>query len=298
MRRAAEVGEEALRVGGAGAPALLEEGHELLGGAVGRGRLQRAVRRFAYSSPRIQHTDSMYVKRSALRWPVRWRGRAPRAEQSGATRAALVAAARELFAERGYAGVGTEEIVRRARVTRGALYHHFEDKKDLFRAVHEELEAELAQTIGAQLAAGGSTDALELLRTGVRTFLDACTDRARGADRRSWTPPPCSAGANGARSTSATGSAWSSPASRAPWRRATIARAAGQAARPPAARRDGRGGHADRERRGPGRHPPRGGAGAAGAAGGAATGAVDRRSSGPTPAARSCRACRRPAKRS
>ena len=105
-------------------------------------------------------------------------GKGARAEQSGATRATLVAAARELFAERGYAGVGTEEIVRRARVTRGALYHHFEDKKDLFRAVHEELEAELAHTIGAQLAAGDLTSALDLLRTGVRTFLDACTDRA------------------------------------------------------------------------------------------------------------------------
>jgi AcrR family transcriptional regulator len=105
-------------------------------------------------------------------------GKGARAEQSGATRAALVAAARELFAERGYADVGTEEIVRRARVTRGALYHHFEDKKDLFRAVHEELEGELAQTIGAQLAAGDLASALELLRTGVRTFLDACTDRA------------------------------------------------------------------------------------------------------------------------
>jgi AcrR family transcriptional regulator len=86
-------------------------------------------------------------------------------------------AARELFAERGYGGVGTEEIVRRADVTRGALYHHFEDKKDLFRAVHEGLEAELAQTIGAQLAAGDATSTLDLLRTGVRTFLDACTDR-------------------------------------------------------------------------------------------------------------------------
>ena len=89
-----------------------------------------------------------------------------------------MAAARELFAERGYAGVGTEEIVRSARVTRGALYHHFEDKKDLFRAVHEELEAELAQTIGAQLAGGELTTALDLLRTGVHTFLDACTNRA------------------------------------------------------------------------------------------------------------------------
>ena len=105
-------------------------------------------------------------------------GKGARAEQSGATRAKLVAAGRELFSERGYADVGTEEIVRRAQVTRGALYHHFVDKKDLFRAVHEELEGELAQTIGAQLAAGESTGALDLLHTGVRTFLDACTDRA------------------------------------------------------------------------------------------------------------------------
>ena len=104
-------------------------------------------------------------------------GKGARAEQSEATRMALVSAARALFAERGYAGVGTEEIVRRADVTRGALYHHFEDKKDLFRAVHEAVEAELAQTIAGQLAEGGATDALELLRTGVRTFLDACTDR-------------------------------------------------------------------------------------------------------------------------
>ena len=104
-------------------------------------------------------------------------GKGARAEQSEATRMALVSAARALFAERGYAGVGTEEIVRRADVTRGALYHHFEDKKDLFRAVHEAVEAELARTIAGQLAEGGATDALELLRTGVRTFLDACTDR-------------------------------------------------------------------------------------------------------------------------
>src|SRR5215218_6448542 len=78
--------------------------------------------------------------------------RSRKAEQSAATRAALIAAARRLFAERGYAGVGTEEIVRTAGVTRGALYHHFEDKADLFLAVYEEIERELVEQIAAQAA--------------------------------------------------------------------------------------------------------------------------------------------------
>jgi AcrR family transcriptional regulator len=118
----------------------------------------------------------MYVKYSRKVAAVE--GRANRAGQSEATRGELLKVARELFAEHGYAGVGTEEIVQRAKVTRGALYHHFRDKRDLFRAVHEQAEAELAQTIGAQIAASGATDALEALHTGVRTFLDACTDRS------------------------------------------------------------------------------------------------------------------------
>jgi AcrR family transcriptional regulator len=81
-----------------------------------------------------------------------------------------------LFAERPYADVGTEEIVRRARVTRGALYHHFADKRDLFRAVHEQLEAELVDAIARQLADTVSDDPVEALRTGARTYLDACED--------------------------------------------------------------------------------------------------------------------------
>ena len=84
-------------------------------------------------------------------------------------------AARELFSRRPYSEVATEEIVKRARVTRGALYHHFSDKRDLFRAVHSQLEAELVERIGQQLASAGA-DPLDGLRTGVRTFLDACTD--------------------------------------------------------------------------------------------------------------------------
>jgi AcrR family transcriptional regulator len=97
-------------------------------------------------------------------------------ERSTATRARLVKAARALFAERPYADVGTEEIVRRAEVTRGALYHHFADKRDLFRAVHEQLEAELVESIGRQLVESASEDPVEGLRTGVSSYLDACED--------------------------------------------------------------------------------------------------------------------------
>jgi AcrR family transcriptional regulator len=96
--------------------------------------------------------------------------------RGAATRAELLRAARELFAERGYAGVGTEKIVARAGVTRGALYHHFEDKKDLFRAVHEELEQALVAEIGQRIA--GLDDPLEALVIGTRAFLDACTNPA------------------------------------------------------------------------------------------------------------------------
>jgi AcrR family transcriptional regulator len=96
------------------------------------------------------------------------------AERSEATRARLVRAGRALFAKRGYADVGTEEIVRKARVTRGALYHHFADKQDLFRAVHEDLERELSEGIAADIAGAGTADPVEALRVGITSFLDAC----------------------------------------------------------------------------------------------------------------------------
>jgi AcrR family transcriptional regulator len=98
------------------------------------------------------------------------------AERSEATRAALIAAARPLFAERGFAGVGTEEIVRAAGVTRGALYHQFRDKEDLFAAVFELLESELAQRTAAAAGASGTTDPLAELRVGAEAWLDACTE--------------------------------------------------------------------------------------------------------------------------
>ena len=99
-----------------------------------------------------------------------------KAERSEATRAKLVAAGRELFAERGYVGVGTEEIVAAAGVTRGALYHHFADKRDLFRAVHESMEEELVGRIGQALAAVGSDDPMDVLRAAVPAFLDLAAD--------------------------------------------------------------------------------------------------------------------------
>ena len=101
------------------------------------------------------------------------------AARSEATRAKLIRAARGLFARRGYAGVGTEEIVGRARVTRGALYHHFADKRDLFRAVHESLEIEGVERIGAALAGADSEDPVEAMKVAVRAFLDGALDPGR-----------------------------------------------------------------------------------------------------------------------
>src|ERR1700757_1915268 len=88
------------------------------------------------------------------------------AARSAATRAKLVGAARRPFAARGFAAVGTEEIVRAAGVTRGALHHHSRDKEALFAAVYEEVERELAEDRSARalatMAERGPWAALEL----------------------------------------------------------------------------------------------------------------------------------------
>jgi AcrR family transcriptional regulator len=97
-------------------------------------------------------------------------------ERSAATRDALVRAARPLFAEHGFAGVGTEAIVRAAGVTRGAMYHQFADKSELFAAVFEAVEADLTQRIGAAVDGAGLSDPIELMKLGARTWLDACAE--------------------------------------------------------------------------------------------------------------------------
>jgi AcrR family transcriptional regulator len=94
--------------------------------------------------------------------------------QSESTRRELLDAARNLFTERGYAETPLEEVVQRAGVTRGALYHHFKDKEDLFRAVHEQV----AQSVNGRVteALGRAGDPWEALLFGCRAFLDSCLD--------------------------------------------------------------------------------------------------------------------------
>jgi len=98
-------------------------------------------------------------------------------DRSAATRAALVAAARRLFAERGFGGVGTEAIVRAAGVTRGALYHQFADKTALFEAVYEAIEEDLAKGLGERILAAGVDDPIEAMALGADAWLDACREQ-------------------------------------------------------------------------------------------------------------------------
>jgi AcrR family transcriptional regulator len=98
-------------------------------------------------------------------------------DRSAATRAALVSAARPLFAERGFGGVGTETIVQAAGVTRGALYHQFTDKTDLFEAVYEAVEEDLSRRLGERIAASGVSDPIEAMLLGADAWLDACLEQ-------------------------------------------------------------------------------------------------------------------------
>src|ERR1700754_1298438 len=96
-------------------------------------------------------------------------------DRTASTRAALVSAARALFAEHGFAAVGTERIVRAAGVSRGALYHHFTDKTELFAAVLEAVEADILREINATISAT-SKDPIDGMIAGTDAWLDACAE--------------------------------------------------------------------------------------------------------------------------
>ena len=95
-------------------------------------------------------------------------------ERSDATRSALVAAATALFAERGFHGTPAELVVGRAGVTSGALYHHFGDKRALFKSVLDAVERRLAQRVAS--AARTGEDPWQRLELGVAEYLRACAE--------------------------------------------------------------------------------------------------------------------------
>ena len=96
--------------------------------------------------------------------------------QAEATRQLLVSVARELFTEQGYKATSIEEIIKRAGVARGALYHHFSGKDALFRAVYDEVQMEVATRVVATAVA--TQEPWDGVRAGLGAFLDACLEPA------------------------------------------------------------------------------------------------------------------------
>ena len=99
-----------------------------------------------------------------------------RARQAEATRDLLVSVAREMFTEQGFAATSIEDITQRAGAAKGALYHHFSGKHDLFRAVYEAVEAEAVSAVMA--AALAEREPWAGVRAGLSAFLDACLEPA------------------------------------------------------------------------------------------------------------------------
>lgn len=101
----------------------------------------------------------------------------PNAQRSAETRQTLLVAARSLFAEKGFVSTSTPELVKRAGVTRGALYHHFKDKGDVLQAVLEEEARQVAEEI--EKAAPPEVNPLDALRDGSVAYLNAMTTPGR-----------------------------------------------------------------------------------------------------------------------
>jgi len=102
--------------------------------------------------------------------------RRTQADRSASTRAALIEAGRRLFAEHGFAGVGTEAIVAEAQVSRGALYHHYADKTALFDDVFQVVERDAAQRLAESAAGNGDDDARTVMKRALDEWFEACDD--------------------------------------------------------------------------------------------------------------------------
>ncbi len=99
-----------------------------------------------------------------------------REKHAEATRKALLRSARALFARRGYEHTGIDQIAEQAGATRGAVYHHFAGKRELMRAVLDNMLGALAARVAS--AAGEHEDPWERAQAGQRAFLEACAERA------------------------------------------------------------------------------------------------------------------------
>lgn len=99
-----------------------------------------------------------------------------RAEYAEATRSALLETARRLFIEQRYSELSADEITRAARLTRGAVYHHFGGKQGLFEAVFEQVEQELTERLTSAIGEPG--DSWDTTVRALNVFLDECTDVA------------------------------------------------------------------------------------------------------------------------
>ncbi len=122
---------------------------------------------FPYRWYGSMHTLSMEVKTLI--------GKDKREAQGDATRLALVTAARGLFGERGYAATSIEEVAARAGVTKGAVYHHFGGKANLFQEVYEEVMREVSDQVVSVFL---EPDHWTALAAGCQLMIDAQLDPA------------------------------------------------------------------------------------------------------------------------
>jgi AcrR family transcriptional regulator len=100
--------------------------------------------------------------------------RSRRVDYTESTRQALVSSALDLFTKRGYAGTSLEAIVKRARVTKGALYHHFSGKQALFEAAFDQVETRAMDGL-TEVVAGEGT-AWERAMAGIQAYVGVCLE--------------------------------------------------------------------------------------------------------------------------